>query len=318
MRAVGVDQRCQRRRDIGRAIARARGPSAAGGWRRTRRRTPGRRTTRIRRRGSPARPGRSGCSSANSRRAPARACGRAWFPRARRTRRRGRRARARWPRGRARGGSRGRWRHSRNGGRWPHRRQSRRGCGRARRRRRRPRRRRSGRRAGGPSTPDRSSGGSHSMAKRPAAASSPRIARRMARTQGRDLAQPRHFRAIALDGCLPVAGNLQFGQGALDAQRPAARVDAVDVRRNAAGQRRERERRVSAYSQHMSYCITQIVTFGIVRWRRMEGHGGGSCARFAKRERELHNEFTYATKTAGQAPDRKGMVIAVRQSGGNR
>ena len=56
----------------------------------------------------------------------------------------------------------------------------------------------------------------------------------------RDL-DPARLVEVALDRRAPVGGDAQLRQGALDAHRPARGVDAPDVRRDAAGERRAGE-----------------------------------------------------------------------------
>jgi hypothetical protein len=51
--------------------------------------------------------------------------------------------------------------------------------------------------------------------------------------------QPRNLGGVALDGNLPPRRDLQPGQGALDADRRAVDLDAENIGRHAAGQRRE-------------------------------------------------------------------------------
>ena len=120
-------------------------------------------------------------------------------------------------------------------------RRSRRGCGRARRRPRRPSPGRSRRRAAAPSRPGTGRAAARPSRTRPPPRSSPRIAGTAAGTIAAGDPHPLDLVAVALDRRLPVRGDLELRQRALDADDAGRQVDAVDVRRDAAGQRHERE-----------------------------------------------------------------------------
>ena len=104
--------------------------------------------------------------------------------------------------------------------------------------------------------------------------SSPRIAGTAAGTIAAGDAHPLDLPAVALDRRPPVGGDLELGQRALDAADAAGQVDPVDVRRHAAGQRRQHDGLVSAHYRHAPQPAVQAsrrVGRGGVRWS-----GGGT------------------------------------------
>ena len=79
---------------------------------------------------------------------------------------------------------------------------------------------------------------------------SPRISRHRRRDDAAGDPHPFDLPAAALDRYLPLGGDLRAGQRAFDANDARRQLGAINVRRHAAGERRQTYRLVSAYYRH--------------------------------------------------------------------
>ena len=80
------------------------------------------------------------------------------------------------------------------------------------------------------------------MAKRPFPGSCPRISRHRLRNDAGGGLDPGDLVGVALDRRLPIGRDLELRQGALHRENPRLRLDAEDVRGDAAGKRRQPHR----------------------------------------------------------------------------